>query len=61
MIQHGRGMCLAVGTASKNHHHFAIQSQESNVNPGCHPLFFCYCVGLWGGLFVYFELLQTVK
>lgn len=31
-------MCLAVGTASKSHHHFVIQSQESNVNP-CYPFF----------------------
>lgn len=38
-------MCLAVGTASKNHHHFVTQSQESNVNPGFHALFFIIVLG----------------
>lgn len=40
-------MFLAVGTASKNHHHFVIQSQESDVNPGYHIFF--VIVGLCGG------------
>lgn len=50
-------MFLAVGTASKNHHHFVIQSQESDVNPGYHIFF--VIVGLCGGNCLFWTIIDS--